>query len=181
MRYLALLLSVVALVLTSSDVMRARGLRLWKAGRSQQGMEAIKTAAWLNPASFDIRLDQIESLFTGYRLTHNVEYLKETELLGRDLVRLYPGSVQARAVYAMTLVYSSTHGGSEGYPIIEALRSVEEDPLSVPCLERAMFLVSVRRGDYELFKRLGVARSRLVKGGVTMKCDLCGKPWLEHR
>lgn len=181
MRYVSLALALVVVTLTLSDIIHARGLRLWKAGRSQQGMEMLKTSAWLNPLSMDIRIDQIESLFTGYKLTRNIEYLKETELLGRDLMRLYPGSVQARSVYAMTLIYSSVHGGDPYYPITEALQAVESDPLSVATLERAMLLVSSKRGNYATFKTLGVARSRLTRDGIVMRCALCGRHWLEHK
>ncbi len=180
MKYVALALAIVAATLTLADIIRARGLRQWKAGRSQGGIASIRLAERINPLSFDLRLDQIESLFTGYRLTQNAEYLKETGLLGRDLSRLYPGNVQAQGVYAMALVYISTHGG-DYYPLAEALRSVGMDPLSVDALERAMFLVSAKRGDYATFKKLGVARSRLTRQGVVMRCALCGRPWLEHR
>ena len=180
MKYAALVLALVAATLTLADIIRARGLRQWKAGRSQDGMASIRLAERINPLSLDLKLDQIESLFTGYRLTKNVEYLKETGLLARDLTRLYPGNVQAQSVYAMSLVYIATHGG-DYYPLAEVLLSVEMDPLSVDAIERAMLLISSKREDYATFKKLGVARSRLTRQGVVMRCALCEHPWLEHR
>lgn len=180
MKYVALALVLAVATLTLADIIRARGLRQWRDGRSQDGMASIRLAERINPISLDLKLDQIESLFTGYRMTKNAEYLKETGLLARDLTRLYPGNVQAQSVYAMSLVYIATHGG-DYYPLAEALLSVKMDPLSVDALESAMFLISSKRVDYSIFKELGVARSRLTRQSVVMRCTLCGHPWLEHK
>ena len=66
-------------------------------------------------------------------------------------------------------------------PEAEAVYAVTLDPISVTTLERGMFLLAAKRADYETFKALGVARSRLTREPLRMVCELCGRPWLEHK
>lgn len=182
MKPITLILAVTVGVLMTSDIFHAAALRQWDRGNAAEGMRLIRTASRVNPLAFNVRLDQIESLYSGWRSTRNPDFLREIVLLARGLTRDYPGNVQAQGVYASALIYLSTHGGAANlFPLPESLRAIESDPLSVTAIERAMFLLAVKRVYYDTFKDLGVKRSRLTTDRLTMKCELCGRPWLDHK
>ena len=150
-RLIALGGAVIAILMLASDITRAMALRAWSQGRVADGMESMRLAARLNPLSFEVRLDETESLFEGYRQERNPAYLHEAALIGRSLVKDFPGNTLGWAVYSSALIFEATHGGS-GMPEPEAIHAVALDPVSVPTIERAMFLLSARREDYEAFK-----------------------------
>ena len=156
----------------ASDVTRSIALR--------GDMRLMRLALRLNPYSFETRLDEIESLWDGYRQERKTEYLHEAVLIGRSLTADYPGNTLAWSVYSSALIFESTHGGP---PEAEAaaLRAVALDPISVTTLERGMFLLAAKREDYETFKALGIQRSRLTRDPLLMKCELCGRKWMDHR
>ena len=143
-------------------------------------MKLMRLAARLNPWSFEVRLDEIESLWDGYRQQRKPEYLHEAVLIARSLTQDYPGNTLGWSVYSSALIFEATHGGS-GVPIDEALHAVRLDPISVTTLERAMFLMAAKRADYGEFKQLGIARSRLTREPLRMVCELCDKPWMNHK
>ena len=175
----AALASIVGLML-ASDITRGSALRHWRNGDAAGGMIRIQTAMRLNPFSLDARLDAIESLWEGYKTVKNPSYLHEASLIAGDIVRDFPGNAQGHAVYSAALIFEATHGGKD-YPILDALTAVCMDPISVNTLERAMFLLAVKRQDLGVFEALGVKRARLTKAGLNMRCELCGKYWLEHK
>lgn len=180
MKLSALFLAALTGALMLADILHASAIRHWNDGQSVIGMNLIRLAATINPFSVPVRLDQIESLYRGYRQTKSVQYLNEIVRIGRGIRQDYPGSVQAWAVYSGAQIFAATHGGAAAnMAVIE--RAIELDPISIPVLERAMFLISAKRGDYQLFKRLGIERSKLTTARLTMRCELCGKHWLEHR
>ena len=172
MRLLAALLAILAGLGLASDITRSVALR--------GDMRLMRLAARLNPYSFETRLDEIESLWDGYRQERKPEYLHEAVLIAHSLVKDFPGNTLAWSVYSSALIFEATHGGA-GTPEAEAIHAVTLDPISVPNLERAMFLLAARREDYETFKALGVARSRLTREPLRMTCELCNRPWMEHR
>ena len=172
MRLLALALAILTALALASDVTRSIALH--------GDMRLMRLAARLNPFSFEVRLDEIESLWDGYRQERKTEYLHEAVLIGHSLVKDFPGNTLAWSVYSSALIFEATHGGA-GTPEAEAIHAVTLDPISGPTLERAMFLLAARREDYETFKALGVARSRLTREPLRMVCELCGRPWLEHK
>lgn len=143
-------------------------------------MRLMRLASRLNPYSFEVRLDEIESLWDGYRQEHKLAYLHEANLIAHSLVIDFPSNTLSWSVYSSALIFEDTHGGS-GCPYVPALRAVAFDPISIPTLERAMFLLAVHHENYETFKKLGVARSRLTRDPLRMTCELCGRPWMEHR
>lgn len=184
MKPITLILAVTVGVLMTSDIFHAAALRQWDRGNAAEGMRLIRTASRVNPLAFNVRLDQIESLYSGWRSTRNPDFLREIVLLARGLTLDYPGNIQAQGVYASALIYRMTHGDTDLVqfsPMPEAMQAIERDPLSVTAIERAMFLLAVKRVDYDTFKDLGIKRSRLTTDRLTMKCELCGRPWLEHR
>ena len=172
MNLLALALACVSWLAVASDVTRTMALR--------SDMRLMRLAARLNPYSFEVRLDEIESLWDGYRQERKPEYLHEAGLIAHSLVIDFPGNALGWSVYSSALIFEATHGGA-GTPEAEAIHAVTLDPISVPNLERAMFLLAARREDYETFKALGIQRSRLTREPLLMKCELCGKPWMEHK
>lgn len=172
MRLLVALLASVTTLMLVSDITRSIALR--------GDMRLMSLAMSLNPWSFEVRLDEIESLWDGYRQERNPMYLHEAVLIGRSLTQDYPSNTLAWSVYSSALIFEVTHGGA-GTPEREAIHAATLDPISVPTLERAMFLLAARREDYETFKALGIARSRLTREPLRMKCELCGRPWMEHR
>lgn len=179
MRFVTMGALMVAAVIAAADIIRGSALAHWQVGQASIGMNLLKASERVNPFSLDVRLDQIESLFTGFRQTHNTQYLTEAALIAGGMVRDYPGNVQARAVHASALIFEATHGGN-GFPLIEALVATRKDPLSVVAIERAMFLISAKRRDYDIFKILGVKRGGLTTERATMRCELCGRHWLKH-
>ncbi len=172
MKSLTGLLALLAAFALASDVTRSIALR--------GDMRLMRLAARLNPYSFEVRLDEIESLWDGYRQERKPEYLHEAVLIAHSLVKDFPGNTLGWSVYSSALIFEATHGGA-GTPEAEAVHAVTLDPISVTTLERAMFLLAARREDYETFKALGVARSRLTREPLRMVCELCGRPWLDHR
>lgn len=181
MRMMTLVLATVTAALMTSDMFHASALRHWNSGQAAIGMNLISTAGRINPLSFNVRIDQIESLYTGFRKTHERTYLAEIVLIARDLAKLYPGNAQAQAIYANALLYARTHGAGSYPPFIEADSAVAMDPLSVEAIEAEMFLLASARHDLPLFKSLGMRRARLTSEPLIMKCKLCGRPWLEHK
>ena len=153
-KIMALALAALTALALASDVMRSIALN--------GDMRLMRLAARLNPYSFEVRLDEIESLWDGYRQERKPEYLHEAVLISRSLVEDFPGNTLAWSVYSSALIFEATHGGV-GMPEAEAVHAVTLDPISVPNLERAMFLLAARRDDYETFKALGIARSRLTR------------------
>ena len=180
MRTLAALLAFLAAIGLASDIIHAQALRHWTRGEAAPGMLLMRRASVLNPWSFETRLDEIESLWDGYRQERKLEYLHEAILIARSLVNDFPGNTLAWSVYSSALIFEATHGGS-GDPEPEAIHAVALDPISVTTLERAMFLLAARKEDYETFKALGMQRSRLTREPLRMVCELCGKKWMEHK
>lgn len=172
MRFLAAALACATALMVASDITRTVALC--------GNMRLMRVAARFNPWGFEVRLDEIESLWNGYRKDSNPLYLHEAVLIGRSLVNDYPGNTLAWSVYSSALIFEATHGGA-GVPEPEAIHAVTLDPISVPTLERAMFLLSAKREDYETFKALGIARSRLTREPLRMACEICGRSWLEHK
>jgi len=183
MKPITLILAVAVGLMATSDMLHGSAMRHWRDGKAAIGMNLLVNATRINPFNFNARLDQIESLYAGYRQTRNLEYLREAVLIGRMLTEMYPGNAQGWAVYSSAAIFYATHGGDRWpvYPDQFALHAIELDPLSVTSLERAMFLFAVKRRDYETFKDLGIKRSRLTTERLTMRCELCGRPWLEHK
>ena len=171
MRLLAALLACVCALMLASDVTRSVALH--------SDMRLMRLALRLNPYSFETRLDEIESLWDGYRQERKPEYLHEAVLIGRSLIADCPQNTLAWSVYSSALIFEATHGGA-AVPIDEALHAVRLDPISVPTIERAMFLLASKRVDYGEFKQLGIARSRLTREPLRMTCELDGRGWLEH-
>ncbi len=169
---IALALAILTALATASDITRSIALH--------GDMRLMRLAARLNPWSFEVRLDEIESLWDGYRQERKPEYLHEAVLISRSLVKDFPGNTLAWSVYSSALIFEATHGGS-GVPEREAIHAITLDPISVTTIERGMFLLAAKREDYETFKALGIQRSRLVRKPLSMKCELCGKGWMEHR
>ena len=169
---IALALALLTALATASDITRGMALR--------GDMRLMRLAARLNPWSFETRLDEIESLWDGYRQERKPEYLHEAVLIARSLVQDFPGNTLVWSVYSSALIFEATHGGA-GMPEMEAIHAVTLDPISVTTIERAMFLLTAKRTDYETFKKLGIARSRLTREPLRMTCELCGRPWLEHK
>lgn len=172
MRLVALVLAALTWLGIASDVTRSIALN--------RDMRLMRRAAALNPWSFEVRLDEIESLWDGYRQERKPEYLHEAVLISRSLTKDFPSNTLGWSVYSSALIFEATHGGS-GDPEPEAIHAVTLDPISVPNLERAMFLLAAKREDYETFKALGIERSRLTQEPLRMVCELCGRPWLAHR
>jgi hypothetical protein len=170
-RALAGLLALLTALAVASDITRSIALN--------GDMRLMRLAARLNPLSFEVRLDEIESLWDGYRQGRKPEYLHEAVLIARSLTQDFPGNTLAWSVYSSALIFEATHGGA-GTPEAEAIHAVTLDPISVPNLERAMFLLAARREDYETFKALGIQRSRLTREPLSMRCELCGRAWLDH-
>ena len=168
----AILTALTALML-ASDVTRSIALR--------RDMRLTRVALRLNPYSFEIRLDEIESLWDGYRQDRKPEHLHEAVLISRSLVDDFPDNTLAWSVYSSARIFEATHSGSAVMPVDEALHAVRLDSISVPTIERAMFLLAAKRYRYETYKVLGIARSRLTREPLRMKCELCGRPWLEHK
>jgi len=179
-RSLAFAATLLTAIGLASDIIRAQAMRCWARDEAAPGMVLMRRAALLNSWSFEIRLDEIESLWDGYRQERKPEYLHEAVLIGRSIVKDFPKNTLGWSVYSSALIFEATHGG-DGMPEAEALRAVRLDPISVTTLERAMFLLAARREDYETFKALGIARSRLTREPLRMSCELCGRPWMEHR
>lgn len=177
-KLISLALAILASLGMASDVFRARALREWSLG--EDGAESIRLAATLNPYSFEVRLDEIESLWDGYSKERKLLYLHETVLISRSLVTDYPGNTLGWSVYSSALIFEATHGGN-GFPIDAALTAISLDPISVTTAERAMFLLAAKRKKYETFKSVGIARSRLTREPLRMACELDGKSWMEHR
>ncbi len=171
-RLLAALLALLAGLGLASDITRTAALH--------GDMRLMRLAARLNPLSFEVRLDEIESLWDGYRQERKTEYLHEAVLISRSLTKDFPDNTLGWSVYSSALIFEATHGGN-GFPEIEAMYAISIDPISVTTLERGMFLLAARREDYETFKKLGIARSRLTREPLRMVCELCQRPWLEHR
>ncbi len=171
-RSIALVLTILTAFVVASDITRAIALR--------GDMRLMRLAARLNPYSFEVRLDEIESLWNGYRQERKPEYLHEAVLIGRSLVEDFPDDTLAWSVYSSARIFVATHGGFV-VPEPEAIHAVTLDPISVTTLERAMFLLAAKRTDYETFKALGIARSRLTREPLLMRCELCGRKWMEHK
>lgn len=172
MRFLALALTALTALAVASDITRVVALH--------GDMRLMRLAARLNPYSFEVRLDEIESLWDGYRQESKPEYLHEAVLIARSLVNDFPGNTLGWSVYSSALIFEATHGGAV-VPEPEAIHAVTLDPISVTTLERAMFLLAAKRTDYETFKALGIARSRLTREPLLMRCELCGRKWMEHK
>ncbi len=172
MRLLALVLACASWLAVASDITRTAALH--------GDMRLMRLAARLNPWSFEVRLDEIESLWDGYRQERKSEYLHEAVLIARSLTKDFPDNTLGWSVYSSALIFEATHGGN-GFPEIEAMYAIALDPISVTTLERGMFLLAARREDYETFKALGIARSRLTREPLLMKCELCGRPWMNHK
>ena len=181
MKPITIILAVAAAALLTSDIFHASAMRHWRDGRAAEGMNMLIRASRVNPLAFNVRLDQIESLYAGYRQTKNLDYLREAVVIGKSLTVNYPGSVQGWDIYATAMIHTAVHGGSSYYPLGEAAKAANMDPISVSAIENLMFLLSAKRGDYELFKTLGIKRSRLTREPLKMVCALCGRGWLEHR
>ena len=181
MRTANLILALVAGLLLLADMIHGSAARHWRDGEALIGMNLMRAAERVNPFSVSVRLDQIESLFTGYRKTRDARYLHEAVLISRGILKNYPGNVQANALYATALVLEATHGGS-GYPLTEALWAAKVDPISVDAIDVAIFLISAKRhdSDYHTFKWLGAKRAALTHARMPMRCVLCGKHWLNH-
>jgi hypothetical protein len=177
---MALALTILTAFATASDIIHAIAMRQWAHGSVASGMDSMRLAARLNPFSFEVRLDEIESLWEGYRQESKLEYLHEAVLISRSLTKDFPGNTLAWSVYSSALIFEATHGGSAA-PIDEALHAVRLDPISVTTAERAMFLMAAKRVDYGEFKQLGIARSRLTREPLRMVCELCGKKWMDHK
>lgn len=173
MRFLAIVLACASWLAVASDVTRTVALH--------RDMRLMRLAARLNPWSFEVRLDEIESLWNGYRQERKTEYLHEAVMIARSLVKDFPSNTLGWSVYSSALIFASTHGGYGGLGKTEAIHAIALDPISVTTLERGMFLLAARREDYETFKKLGIARSRLTREPLRMVCELCQRPWLEHR
>ena len=182
MKWIALTLTILSSLLMLADIARGVALRRWKRGDASGGVRAIRLSVLINPSGFDSRQDQIESLFNGYRRTRDTRHLDEAILISRGIMRSYPGSAHARTLYAAALVFRATQGDTAGThaPFAEAFEAVNHDPLSIPSIERAMFLLASRRENYAEFKRLGMLRAQLAEEPLTMICELCDRPWLEH-
>lgn len=181
MKTTTLCLAAITAALMTSDMFHASALRHWNDGQAAIGMNLISHAGRINPFSFNVRLDQIESLYAGFRKTHERHYLSEIVMIARDLSELFPGNAQAQAIYADALIYARTHGAGSYPPFVEAAAAVDMDPLSVAAIEANMFLLASARHDLPLFKSLGMRRARLTSEPLTMKCKLCGRQWLEHK
>ena len=179
MNIISLALTTITAIMLTADIIRASALRHWRDGQALIGMNLMRVSNRINPYSMDTRLDMIESLYTGYRMNRIPGYLSETVLISKSLVRDYPGSVQAWSIYSGAQVFEATHGGRQD-ALPDALKATRMDPLSVVALERAMFLLTAERGDYELFKTLGVKRAILTSAPIVSKCELCGRAWLAH-
>lgn len=180
MKTATLVLAAVTAVLMTSDMFHAGALRQWRDGNAAQGMHLMILAETINPYSADVHLDEIESLFEGYRSLRDPKFLREAVLIGGKISRDYPGSAQALSLKSLTLIMEAVHGAGR-FPLNEAEAAVIANPLSVTEIERLMFLLSYHGFDYGRFKELGIARGRLTRRGLSMRCDLCGKHWLDHK
>ena len=181
MKPITLILCVAVGLLATSDMIHGSAMRHWRDGQAGPGMNLLITASRVNPLNFSVRLDQIESLYTGFRQTGNLAYLREAVVIARSLTENYPGNAQGWDIYSTALIHEFVHCGSDYYPLGEAAKASNMDPISVSSAENMMFLLAASRGDYELFKTIGKKRSRLTQAPLRMRCELCGRPWLDHR
>ena len=134
MKMMTLCLAAITAAMLTSDMFHASALRHWNDGQAAVGINLISTAGRINPFSFNVRLDQIESLYTGFRKTHERAYISEIVMISRGLAKLYPGNAQAQAVYANAMLYAHAHGAGGYPPYAETSKAVEMDPLSVAAI-----------------------------------------------
>lgn len=167
-----------------SDVLCATGMRYLSRGNSVTGTHLLAWAERFNSYSFNLKANEIETLFAFYRGDGDPTHLQEASTIAQDLVRIFPGSAQAAGIFATATTMEWTHMKHPsiiiGYRRIFE-RAIAMDPISVVLLEDYMFFLAAHRYDYARYRQLGIMRTALTQKRLIMQCALDGKSWLEHK
>lgn len=191
---LSALCIATALHLLAADYAFTRASALFTKG-SPEAVRYLRVALEAVPAEPVYTAEAVESLWAMWRAGRK-NALQETVFLTRDMAQKHPGNVQAHELYAMALAMMAVHTYPRGpaarknYPAYTMARAEIDRVLAMDRDSLKTYEIQAHLGyhfrDEAYFRDgvAGIARAVALSGKTKaegMVCNLCGKPWKDHR